>query len=185
MNLGHGRAGHLPDIAFIKYKYMPAWGKWNEIIKDNPSDYLCAFKQMVYALKYLRNEYENFELNTYDPINEYEDKIKRIFALRQLSCEKEWKQFGEELSGEILEDFSSEQYQNEYLSAENKENTLFNNFIIHALKQKSMVVNRIYKSKNKLAGYSVEYSGNILKGLKDYWKLVEHEIKEVVHEQDK
>lgn len=185
MNLGHGRAGHLPDIAFIKYKYMPAWGKWNEIIKDNPSDYLCAFKQMVYALKYLRNEYENFELNTYDPINEYEDKIKRFFALRQLSCEKEWKQFGEELSGEILEDFSSEQYQNEYLSAENKENTLFNNFIIHALKQKSMVVNRIYKSKNKLAGYSVEYSGNILKGLKDYWKLVEHEIKEVVHEQDK
>ncbi|MBR5116760.1 MAG: hypothetical protein IK096_06815, partial [Lachnospiraceae bacterium] len=26
MNLGHGRAGHLPDYSFIRYVYLPAWG---------------------------------------------------------------------------------------------------------------------------------------------------------------
>ncbi|MBO5552237.1 MAG: hypothetical protein J5966_09795, partial [Lachnospiraceae bacterium] len=35
MNLGHGRAGHLPDYSFIRYKYLPAWGEYREIIKDN------------------------------------------------------------------------------------------------------------------------------------------------------
>ena len=39
MNLGHGRAGHLPDYSFARYKYMPAWYDFKEIIKDNPSDY--------------------------------------------------------------------------------------------------------------------------------------------------
>lgn len=47
MNLGHGRAGHLPDYSFIRYKYLPAWGDYEEIVKDNPSDYYHAFLQMV------------------------------------------------------------------------------------------------------------------------------------------
>ena len=38
MNLGHGRAGHLPDYSFMRYKYLPAWGDYEECIKDNPSD---------------------------------------------------------------------------------------------------------------------------------------------------
>ncbi len=54
MNLGHGRAGHLPDYSFIKYKYLPAWGNYEEIVKDNPIDYLKAFCQMIYAMKYFR-----------------------------------------------------------------------------------------------------------------------------------
>ena len=37
MNLGHGRAGHFPDYSFIRYKYLPAWGNYEEIVKDNPS----------------------------------------------------------------------------------------------------------------------------------------------------
>ena len=49
MNLGHGRAGHLPDYSYIRYVYLPAWGGYKEIIKDNPHDYECAFAQMVYA----------------------------------------------------------------------------------------------------------------------------------------
>ena len=27
MNLGHGRAGHLPDYCFVRYRYHPAWGE--------------------------------------------------------------------------------------------------------------------------------------------------------------
>ena len=43
MNLGHGRAGHLPDYSFIRYKYLPAWAGYEEIVKDNPADYYKAF----------------------------------------------------------------------------------------------------------------------------------------------
>ena len=28
MNLGHGRAGHLPDYSFAHYRYQPAWGRF-------------------------------------------------------------------------------------------------------------------------------------------------------------
>ena len=42
MNLGHGRAGHLPDYSFVRYKYLPAWGDYEEIVKDNPSCAICA-----------------------------------------------------------------------------------------------------------------------------------------------
>ncbi|WP_026653741.1 DUF6765 family protein [Butyrivibrio proteoclasticus] len=58
MNLGHGRAGHFPDYSFAKYRYMPAWGDYQEIEKDNPADYEKAFAQMVYAMKFLRGELE-------------------------------------------------------------------------------------------------------------------------------
>ena len=42
MNLGHGMAGHFPDYSFARYRYLPAWGGYEEIIKDNPSDYMKA-----------------------------------------------------------------------------------------------------------------------------------------------
>ena len=54
MSLGHGRAGHLPDYSFMRYRYLPAWGGYAEILKDNPTDYYNAFCQMIYAMRYLR-----------------------------------------------------------------------------------------------------------------------------------
>lgn len=63
MSLGHGRAGHLPDYSSVKYRYLPAWGQYEEIIKDNPSDYMHAFCQMIYVIKYLRGEHEEFVVN--------------------------------------------------------------------------------------------------------------------------
>ncbi|MBQ6555225.1 MAG: hypothetical protein IJL89_08340, partial [Firmicutes bacterium] len=39
MNLGHGRAGHLPDYSFMRYIYLPAWGTYKEEFKDNPAEY--------------------------------------------------------------------------------------------------------------------------------------------------
>ena len=42
MCLGHGRAGHLPDYSFMRYRYLPAWGNYEEIIKNNPEDYMHA-----------------------------------------------------------------------------------------------------------------------------------------------
>lgn len=176
MNLGHGRMGHLPDISFIKYKYLPAWGNWYELVKDNPSDYLHAFGQMVYALKCFKNNNE-FKLNEYDSLNSYKDRIVSIINKRQLSAEEDWKAFANELAGKEVNVFDVKKYIDGYLLSSNKDETEFNSFILHALKQKSMVTNRIYKSKNKLAGYSIEYNGMGFKGLKDYWKLFEHELK--------
>ena len=176
MNLGHGRAGHLPDYSFIRYKYLPAWGNYEEIIKDNPSDYRHAFCQMITAMKYLRGETAEFELNTYDwdAISEIEDKIDEIICKRQLRSADDWKSLGEQLSGQALEDFDIEKYQEEYITAEKdkKDDTFLGKFIIAALAQKSMVTNKIYESGSKLAGKSIDYSKKGFGGMKAYEKLV-------------
>ena len=181
MNVGHGRAGHLPDYSFIKYKYMPAWAEYEEIIKDNQSDYYSAFCQMVYAMKYLRGEYTDFEKDTYDStsVEPWKDTIKIILAKRQHekeSCD-DWKAFGEKLSGKEICDFDMTKYQEEYINApiDEKDNTFLGKFIIAALKQKSMVTNRIFKSNNYLAGISVDHKKDGLRGIKAYFKLLNRE----------
>ena len=88
MNLGHGGAGHLPDYSFMRYKYMPAWGEFREVIKDNPSEYLHAFGQMIYGLKYLRGQTESFEKEHYDweAVEPWRDQIVSILEKRQLNA---------------------------------------------------------------------------------------------------
>ncbi len=177
MNLGHGRAGHLPDYCFIKYKYLPAWGDYEEIIKDNPSDYRHAFCQMIYAMKYLRGEFEQFEVDRYDwdAIEPYKEEIDRILHTRQADASADWKALGEKLSGCEIPSFDLGRYQEEYRSASNsqKDQTYLGKFFIAAMSQKSMVTNRIFQSGNKLAGYSVEYNKKGFKGIKDYRMLID------------
>ena len=180
MNLGHGRAGHLPDYSFARYRYMPAWGNYNEVVKDNPSDYYHAFCQMVHALRYLRGDLPAFALNTYDreTILPYEEEIRTIIGRRQLNACEDWKALGEKLSGQTIEDFDIEKYQLEYYDApeEEKQDTFLGKFFLAALAQKSMVTNKIFTSKNKLAGISVDYSKKGFKGIKDYAGLVEASV---------
>lgn len=178
MNLGHGRAGHLPDYSFIRYKYLPAWGGYEEIIKDNPSDYFHAFTQMIYAMKYLRGEYDSFETDRYDTaaVEPYRDEIERIIQKRQPDSAEDWKALGIKLSGNEPEPFDIERYQDEYMNAssQDKDDTFIGRFILAALSQKSMVTNRIYRSGNKLAGYSVDYKEKGFKGIKDFKKLLKN-----------
>lgn len=181
MNLGHGRAGHLPDYCFIRYKYLPAWGGYREFIKDNPSDYRHAFCQMVYALKFLRGEYSEFELERYDfdAVKEIEAELDEIINKRQLDASKDWKALGEKLSGVAPEDFDTEKYQTEYINAakDDKDKTLLGKFIVAALAQKSMVTNKIFSTGNKLAGYSVDYKQKGFRGIKAYRSLLKEENK--------
>lgn len=176
MNLGHGRAGHLPDYSFIRYKYLPAWGDYEEIVKDNPSDYYHAFLQMVYALKYLHGDIDTFEKNNYatDTVEPWETTIKSIINIRQINASNDWKAFGEKLSGETITDFDLYKYQEEYVSASKKErdDTFLGKFIIAAMAQKSMVTHEIFKSGNMLAGFSVEYDLKHFKGIKDFRRLI-------------
>ena len=176
MNLGHGRAGHLPDYSFIRYMYLPAWGDYETILKDNPSDYYHAFCQMLEALKYLHGERASFKKDTYDfeGAAPYEEEIRKIIGKRQLLACEEWKALGVRLSGKAPQDISLERFQDEYTEAaeEKKDETFLGKFILGALAQKSLITNKIYQSGNRLAGISVDYAENGMKGIEDYHRLV-------------
>ena len=156
MNLGHGRAGHLPDYSFVRYRYLPAWGEYAEITKDNPSDYMKAFTQMIYAMKYIRGVNPSFEKDTYDmdAIAPYRERIQGIINKRQLLASDDWKAFGEELSGQEIDDFVIDRYFDEYTKASKKEknDTFIGKFTHGAIVHKGMVIDEIVKSGNKLAG---------------------------------
>ena len=176
MNLGHGRAGHLPDYSFIHYKYQPAWGNYDVIDKDNPKEYEKAFCQMIHAMKYLRGEVETFEKEIYglDSMLPWRTRINGILSKRQLNASKDWKAFGEELSGCEVIPFDINTYQVEYQNASQalKDDTSFGRFILAAMRQKSMVTNAVFESGNMLAGFSVDYLKKGFKGMKDFRKIV-------------
>lgn len=158
MNLGHGRAGHLPDYSFIRYVYLPAWGGYKEIVKDNPHDYECAFSQMVYAMLYLRGEKEDFQKETYatEEIAPHIDTIRGIIAKRQVDASSDWKAFGESLSGEKIPDFDMDEHVSEYAGSEKKSDTYLGRFFQAALSQKQMVASRIMESGSRLAGWDMK-----------------------------
>ncbi len=159
MNLGHGRAGHLPDYSYIRYKYLPAWDDYREMIKDNPSDYYHAFCQMVYAMKYLRGESSHFDKGIYDwdSVMPYKERIMSILQKRQLDASDDWKQFAEELSGDEVFAFDLKRYEREYKDAAESEktNTFLGSFFEAAVNQKRMVTYQIFHSGSLLAGFSV------------------------------
>ena len=163
MNLGHGRAGHLPDYSFARYVYLPAWADYEEFVKDNPSDYWHAFCQMVYALSCLRTG-ESFQLNCYaeDDVADVQESVREIIAKRQLDASDDWRDLGEQISGLALDPFDLETHRAEYVAAalDARDDTYLGRFIQAAIAQKSMVTNRIYRSGSRLAGLSIEQTEN-------------------------
>lgn len=174
MNLGHGRAGHLPDYSFIKYRYLPSWGDYEEIVKDNPDDYYHAFCQMVYAMQFLHGDIDVFEVDkyAYDTVAPWEEYIKKIIKTRQMDASSDWKKLGELISGRSIPDFDIETYQSAYVNADDKDNTFLGRFFIAALAHKSLIVSRLFNSGNLLAGVSMDYRLHGQKGIRDYWKLL-------------
>ena len=65
-------------------------------------------------------------------------------------------------------------YQLEYRAAseEERDQTWLGQFLLAALRQKSMVTGKIFQSGNLLAGYSVDWRKEGFKGLRSFWKLV-------------
>ncbi len=182
MNLGHGRAGHLPDYCFIRYKYLPAWGGYEEIVKDNPADYYKAFCQMIHALKYLRGSIPSFALGAYDTeaAAPWEDEIRAILEKRQLDACADWRALGEKIAGQTIEDFDLEKYRAEYLATPEagRGGTFLGAFFVAAMAQKSMVTNRIFRSGNLLAGFSVDFAQKGFRGIRDYRRLLDRGGKE-------
>lgn len=177
MNLGHARAGHLPDYSWIRYIYLPAWGEFRELLKDNPSEYMHAFRQIVYALRFLRGDYEDFQTARYDTekVDPLAEEITRILETRQLNASADWKALGEKLSGVPIPDFDIETHQAEYVQADAiaREDTLLGRFLKAALAQKSMVTGHIFQSGNRLAGFSVDYRKKGFRGIRDFRRLID------------
>ena len=177
MCLGHGRAGHLPDYSFIRYRYLPAWAGYEAVVKDNPSEYYNAFCQMIYAMRYLRGDFPAFEKGVYDTETAapWEKEIRWILTKRQPDASADWKALGELMSGREIPAFDTAPFTEGYRKADkaDRDETVLGKFIIAALAQKSMVTNRIWKSGNLLAGYSVDYMQEGFRGLRDFQKLVE------------
>ena len=186
MNLGHGRAGHLPDYSFIKYRYLPAWNSYDYVTKDNPADYMRAFCQMIYALRCLRGDHPAFETDTYDfeTIEPYRDRIESILRKRQLSASADWEKFGSELSGKSIPAFDPDRYIAAYNDAPDsgKKSSYLGKFILAALSQKSMVTNRIFTSGNMLAGVSVDFRKKGFRGMKDFAELAEQAAKNTAND---
>ena len=183
MNLGHGRAGHLPDYSYIRYSFMPAWGDFEVIEKDNPAEYYNAFAQMVYAMKYIRGEVETFEKEVYDTdsVEKYKELIMGILKSSPDKTADYWKRFGEKLSGREVEDFEGRKYEEEYMAAdeEGKSETYLGRFFLAAMRQKSMVTSRIFGSGNILAGVSIDYDIKGFKGIRDYRHMVNEQLKKI------
>jgi len=182
MNLGHGRAGHLPDYSFMRYRYMPAWGNYTVVTKNNPSDYMRAFRQMVYALRCIRGAEGEFCLCRYDTgaVDPWASEIKSILTKRRPDASEDWKALGLRLSGFELPEFNISEYEPEYISAQGdgKDDTVLGRFFMAALRQKSMVTNKIFMSGNPLAGISVDYALGGFKGVGDYRRLLKYRRKE-------
>lgn len=174
MNLGHGRVGHLPDYSFIRYRYLPAWADYETVLKDNPAEYLHAFAQMVYAMKWLRGEIPELAKDTYDweGIAKVRGSVEAILAKRQLLASRDWKELGERLSGREIPEFTDLQYEREYLEAgkREKDDTAPGRFLYAALAQKSMVTNRIFHSGSLLAGFSADALSGGFRGRKNLRK---------------
>ena len=185
MNLGHGRAGHLPDYSYARYIYMPAWGEYKEIIKDNPSDYFHAFCQMVYALKCLKGG-KPFETERYDAeaVWPYKDDIIHILTKRQTDACSDWKALAEKISGCSVEDFDIEKYQKAYMDADesSRDETFLGQFFIAAMAQKSMVTNRIFTSGSLIAGFSIDFREKGFAGIKDFRKLAEQSTRSTIND---
>jgi hypothetical protein len=169
MNLGHGRAGHLPDYAYARYVYMPSWAGYREVVKDNPKEYYYAFCQMVYALRYLRGDVPEFKLGTYDfdLVEPYKEEIKGILTKVQTDASADWKAFGEKLSGREIPEFDASLYENEYTLAAgaSRPETAPGKYFAAANAQKSMVTDRIFSSGNWLAGISRRVGEEITRSL--------------------
>lgn len=181
MNLGHGRAGHLPDYSYARYRYMPAWADYEEVLKDNPKEYYHAFCQLVYAMQYLHGDRDEFVTDTYawDTVAPWEKEIWTILEKRQLDSCEDWKALAEKMSGCEVEDFVLEKYESEYMKApkKKKDDTFLGQFFLAALAQKSMVTKKIFESGNLLAGISVDYNGKFIQGIKDFAKLIKYKLR--------
>lgn len=141
--LGHGRMGAVPDVPFMHYKYKPQWS--NEAVeKNNPEEFLLAFRQLIYAMSCIREQY-HYGRNSYADINpDMEEALRRIFTNKEYKASEAadpWKEliatfYPREAS---LPDFDREKWKREAEGASEKGNTHYYHFNYAALRHQRYV----------------------------------------------
>ncbi|MCX8130890.1 MAG: RICIN domain-containing protein [Clostridia bacterium] len=135
--LGHGRMGHLPDYPWIKYEYSPQWAG-GSIIKDNPTSFMLAFKQMVAALRCIR-ERRSFDINVYENIGQQNEAIiNGIINTKTNDQRAVWKNnIGKiktnNISLEVPEEYDANNWLNTMKGAGDRRNTDYYRFNFSAL----------------------------------------------------
>jgi hypothetical protein len=54
-DIGHGAAGHTPDMGWLKFRYLPTRNQGKYVERDNPKEFKEAFIGLVEALFYIKN----------------------------------------------------------------------------------------------------------------------------------
>ncbi len=142
--LGHGRMGGVPDVPYMQYYYIPRWNNVN-VEKNNPEEYMLAFRQMVHAMVCVRKGYW-YEKDTYEDISDdLANELTNAFMNKEYDpnqAEQFWKPIikkiypGEE---EELPKFVKEQWKKDAETAEEKKQTHYYYFNCAALVHQKFV----------------------------------------------
>lgn len=91
--LGHGRMGHVPDYAFMRYRYQPWWSS-KEIFRDGVAEFKSALAQMAFALTCIKKRV-NFTPGVYFDLDAKmkgrENKFKEQLEIKKLDQSEQWK----------------------------------------------------------------------------------------------
>lgn len=136
--LGHGRMGGVPDVPFMQYRYIPQWNN-DYVEKNNPKEYMLAFRQMVYAMVCVRKGYL-YEKDTYENIsNDLANELTNAFMNKEYDPDRAdqfWKPIIQKIyPGEERElpAFVKEQWKKDAEKAEEKKQTHYYCFNCAAL----------------------------------------------------
>lgn len=133
--LGHAQAGHMPDYSFLTYSYQAEWkSKGAAVIKDNPTDFMNAFTQMVYALKCIRQG-SLFQLNTFDSMAEYqsyEADYQNAIKTIQTDASTSWMKLAGKVMGSMPYLYDRNYFTDEFKESTQKTNTEYYRFAIAA-----------------------------------------------------
>jgi|GEM_PF-2861813 len=144
---GHRRLGHIPDYSYIKYKYKPQWSS-EFTVRDNFSDFIKAFKQMLCALKCIKNK-KAFAVNVYEPLDkEVEAVIKKILKTKAHNQSNAWKENISKIkindkSLEVPEDYDENKWLRDAEISSSKEKTNYYNFNVSAILHLDFVKNAL------------------------------------------
>ena len=142
--LGHGRMGAVPDVPFMHYRYKPKWSN-EDVEKNNPEEFLLAFRQLVYAMNCIKEQFY-YERNVYADINgELETELRTVFGNEEYKASEAaglWKSLIEKFyPGEsaFLSDFDRAEWKTEAGNAADKKETHYYHFNYSALKHRRFV----------------------------------------------
>lgn len=142
--LGHGRMGAVPDVPFMHYQYKPRWSH-EDVEKNNPEEFLLAFRQLVYAMKCVKEQFY-YERNVYGDIDEeLEAELRTVFENKEYKASEAaalWKPVIDKFypsEAAFLSDFNKEEWKAEAQNAADKKDTHYYRFNYSALKHRRFV----------------------------------------------